>query len=1464
MKKESIIFIVFLSICLGFVSCKVRELSFDVSEVVLGLGESKKVQAKMVPDNVKKNVLSYSSGDISIASVDNEGVVFGEGVGETFISATASKGGKTASYKVIVASKIVINADDTVLTVAGKRLSYKYFESEEAFLAKLYAFNRVELSGCSIDEFTIDSVEYDENCVLAFSGLFKKGERLPSSFFGIMQNIDGERGETYNTKFSITISAKGVTIPIVWDDSKGDDSVTIPDAGNFVLISDNFELSNINENDLTLTVSLVGFKTLLRGAYDDNSETGDGTVYIAVKNDGSVILPEQSFPISDLITFNLSGFTKRENSLTFDIRYTLNSGLNPVMSNMAIVNFVFPPKKTYIEKQLTISPISISIARSSSERGVIEGKASAMLNYGGEIEYGLRDLLQNDYRSYDYESAVWGGDIVNVANGAVLAKIQDAPYKRRVSFDFGLDADYSVSLQNGYILVPHTTQEATFLRVKLQWGSDPVWGNSIAIPNKSDYKETIKINDGVVSDSGTSYSLVFGDDFNYHFNGLNYKNVDFYHAIKRKPHIDYEAYRYDMYWDSESDKPYKRHISSWDIRNAEVKNGRLLSKVLATDPQTGTVFLGPNKSKALTGFSDLLPGAYSVSGCTRSKTVRFGYVEARVRVKNKGYNNSVISGPWYAFWLHGDMHEYDIMEYVNGGEEGEQVIHWHNGWGGFGSSPESSWNKFSVPKDWNNEWWTLGLYWDASKVVYSYNGQEFIRLEAKANNSGVTMTAKNNGRIIRGHDKDVSGIATTYNKDLNPEIAGGTTPIPYGSNKLKGIMDVPMNIFFSTEHGNGGWGGIFPLNGYDKLPTWLEVEYVAYYLPEQNISSIKLGNVPAVLKVGDQVALSYTIMPAQTSQRTVSWSSSNEAVAQVSETGMVTIVGFGTTTIKVASVSNPSIFDSVTLTVADKIVNVTKVEVTPANATIGLDDDFQLTAIVLPATATIKTVEWSSSDYAIADVDSTGKVRAFKAGDVIITATSSSNPSVFASANITVEVQPTAVNLDYSSVSISIGRPMTLNAVVEPSSAKQDVIWESSDTTVVSVENGVLTGHKNGIATITAKSEVNNSIKASCLVSVESVDTAPNSIVVDGITADLVKAFNFDNNNDVVLFSSMTISDGVLKVNGSLGNNCNIVFNNVGQVDAMAIRYKYTDCAPNLNIEFGSDPNHYTFYRPGANVSVFSGDWSTRYFDESSFGPKAGTWINQRVLSDGGIIRMTFDDQLKKGNFTKNGEWRNSMNICFRDTNSSTSGYFEVEYVGFYRINKSAPTSVIRSGQEYVLTGLYNFDDANGVTINNSAISSSINNGELVISFPQTKSADASRVTFGPCSEEASYIEIRAKISNTGFAPHLGIETWQNGLIRNTFDGQVNNGFAFRVHGAAQNLEEQRTAFVANEYTTLGYLCSGDSSHSYYQDGVFKVKLTSTLANAPNPSKSFSFYLGQDGNGSGTITLDYVAFYKKN
>ena len=139
------------------------------------------------------------------------------------------------------------------------------------------------------------------------------------------------------------------------------------------------------------------------------------------------------------------------------------------------------------------------------------------------------------------------------------------------------------------------------------------------------------------------------------------------------------------------------------------------------------------------------------------------------------------------------------------------------------------------------------------------------------------------------------------------------------------------------------------------------------------------------LAIGDTHQIGITYTPSTTNQKTVRYSSSNEAAATVSSSGLLTGVSAGKTTVTVEVKTNATtwgISESFELTV--KHVAVTGVSLV-SSKTIYLGSTSLLTATVSPSNATNKNVTWSSNKTGVVAVDSTGVLTPVSLGSATIT-----------------------------------------------------------------------------------------------------------------------------------------------------------------------------------------------------------------------------------------------------------------------------------------------------------------------------------------------------------------------------------------------------------------------------------------------------------------------------------------------
>ncbi|WP_223706901.1 Ig-like domain-containing protein [Flavobacterium potami] len=168
--------------------------------------------------------------------------------------------------------------------------------------------------------------------------------------------------------------------------------------------------------------------------------------------------------------------------------------------------------------------------------------------------------------------------------------------------------------------------------------------------------------------------------------------------------------------------------------------------------------------------------------------------------------------------------------------------------------------------------------------------------------------------------------------------------------------------------------------------------------PVVAVTGVSVSPASATIGLGTTQQLNATIAPANATNQNVTWTSSNTAVATVNTSGLVTAVAAGTATITVKTVDGNKTATSA-ITVAT--IPVASVAVSPTTASLYAGNTQQLTATVSPTNATNKNVAWSSSNTAIATVNSSGLVTAVAAGTATITTTTQDGNKT-ATATITV------------------------------------------------------------------------------------------------------------------------------------------------------------------------------------------------------------------------------------------------------------------------------------------------------------------------------------------------------------------------------------------------------------------------------------------------------------------------------
>ena len=282
------------------------------------------------------------------------------------------------------------------------------------------------------------------------------------------------------------------------------------------------------------------------------------------------------------------------------------------------------------------------------------------------------------------------------------------------------------------------------------------------------------------------------------------------------------------------------------------------------------------------------------------------------------------------------------------------------------------------------------------------------------------------------------------------------------------------------------------------------------------LTGIELNNKSVTLKRGvmgqDTITLTATPIPSDTTDNTaVKWTSSNNEIATVDEnTGVVTSNKAGTVQITATSVANSSIKAICTVTVE---VPLQSISLNKTNTEILIKQSETLIVTYNPEdTSDNKGIKWTSSSDEIATVDENGKVTALKEGEVKITATSVVDDSIKATCTVkTKRIPLDSIALSESTAEVLKGKSLKLSVICNPENTTDDtdVTWKSSDESIAIVdENGNVTALKEGEVKITATSKSNDTLSATCDISVKEVHVDTITIDKDNIDMSKVQAGN--------------------------------------------------------------------------------------------------------------------------------------------------------------------------------------------------------------------------------------------------------------------------------------------------------------------------------------------------------------------
>ncbi len=308
----------------------------------------------------------------------------------------------------------------------------------------------------------------------------------------------------------------------------------------------------------------------------------------------------------------------------------------------------------------------------------------------------------------------------------------------------------------------------------------------------------------------------------------------------------------------------------------------------------------------------------------------------------------------------------------------------------------------------------------------------------------------------------------------------------------------------SALTGNNYNGGYAAINSKTGLWTVLSeqgrIEGLGYIVEVEGaysvpVSEIKFNSNTVSLAPGNSVRVSTTVLPANASDKSLSWSSLDSRYATVDENGMITAKPEGvgkTVEIQARAKDGSGITGSINVSIA---ALVTEIRVDSTQISIPVGSRYTINATVLPEFAKDKGINWMSSNASYASVNSKGEITALAEGvgktvTIMGIAKDGSNVSVKTTVRISAQSIPvTSIKLNKSKVSLYPDQIFMLQTTVNPKNAdNRSITFSSSNNRYATVDStGRVTALKAGAGktvTITASSAEDSKKSATLVVTI--------------------------------------------------------------------------------------------------------------------------------------------------------------------------------------------------------------------------------------------------------------------------------------------------------------------------------------------------------------------------------------------
>ena len=382
----------------------------------------------------------------------------------------------------------------------------------------------------------------------------------------------------------------------------------------------------------------------------------------------------------------------------------------------------------------------------------------------------------------------------------------------------------------------------------------------------------------------------------------------------------------------------------------------------------------------------------------------------------------------------------------------------------------------------------LSCSYRGDKQLDGFTYQVYTVIISNPNNNGTHFSSKN-AMSYQSHGalkKDDAPLFGMLLMNENQNMIEGRLADMIIANQEFGVLEA-----IRADWEPNDYRFIFGMGGNNESQCFQKYNRVALFgstgIDFVEANGIYLSDTCKSLYVNDTFQLTATVTPANTTNKSVTWKSSNNNVATIDSKGNVKAISPGSAIISATTTDGSNLSATCALTVKQQDILATSISMNKTSLMLGINESFQLEATVYPSNTTNNLVNWYSSNNEVATVSASGLVRAIAKGSATITATTTDGSNLSASCEVTVSIIPvSSLSLNKTNLTLDVDDTYQLLATITPSNATYKTLsWTSSNPAIATVsDNGLVTPVSPGEATITATTTDGTNLSASCQVTV--------------------------------------------------------------------------------------------------------------------------------------------------------------------------------------------------------------------------------------------------------------------------------------------------------------------------------------------------------------------------------------------